>query len=641
LSFPAYPEYKDSGVEWLGEVPAGWAVSPLKRFLSRNDGGVWGDDPDGENETVVLRSTEQAVDGRWQIEEPATRTLNSRERDSALLRVGDLVVTKSSGSSLHIGKTSLVDEAVATLGACYSNFMQRLRVSSDCNPRFVWFVMNNPIARGQFDLLSNSTTGLANLNATILGEVRLAFPSPDEQRQIVDFLDRETVKIDAAVAAQERLIALLAEKRAATISHAVTKGLDPDAPMKDSGIEWLAHIPAHWETRRTGRMLTHRKNLVGEQADEYDLLSLTLRGIIRRDMNNPEGKFPASFVTYQEVEPGDLVFCLFDVDETPRTVGLSEFPGMITGAYDVFTPSDALLGRWLYRFYLHHDREKSLKPFYTGLRKVIRTPTFKSIPLPVPPRDEMESILDKLDAMEDEFQRATLLAKSSIRLLKERRAALIAAAVTGKIDVRGDVTADNVVSLDEYRASVGAVAIAKLGKMGRMAVMKAGYLAEAYAGMHELRGHYERNAAGPYCSSVVRGMERGAGDRHGITVRESEGKASYDLPVRFEVPAAELRDRFGIDRANRFLSLMTELSGFSREGVEAIATLYAAWNDLLANAGEVSDDAVHREVLDNWHPEKRDRFNAERLAYWMDWMRRNGVVPDGTAPRTDHQDSLI
>ena len=102
-----------------------------------------------------------------------------------------------------------------------------------------------------------------------------------------------------------------------------------------------------------------------------------------------------------------------------------------------------------------------------------------------------------------------------------------------------------------------------------------------------------------------------------------------------------MRDRFGIDRANRFLSLMTELSGFSREGVEAIATLYAAWNDLLANAGEVSDDAVHREVLDNWHPEKRDRFNAERLAYWMDWMRRNGVVPDGTAPRTDHQDSLI
>ncbi len=628
MSFSTYPEYKDSGVEWLGEVPVDWTVSPLKRFLARNDGGVWGDDPDGENETVVLRSTEQAVDGRWQIEEPATRTLNSRERDSALLQVGDLVVTKSSGSSLHIGKTSLVDEFVANLGACYSNFMQRLRVSSDCNPRFVWFVMNNPLARGQFDLLSNSTTGLANLNATILGEVRLAFPSTDEQRQIVNFLDRETAKIDAAVAAQERLITLLAEKRAATISHAVTKGLDPDAPMKDSGIEWLGQIPAHWDAKRL-RFLCKIETGDGDTQDAVE-----------------DGDYPF-FVRSPNVE--GINRYSFDCEAVMTSgdgAGVGKIYHHYVGKFTahqrvyVFHGFQGILPRLVYHYFKAYFARVTLQGTAKSTVESLRRPMLADFWIVVPDESEQAAVLDFCEAAEQKYRSAIERCEEGIRLLRERRAAFISAAVTGKIDVRGEVTADNVVSLDEYRAAVGAVAIAKLGKLGRMAVMKAGYLAEAYAGMHELQGHYERNAAGPYCLGVVRGMERGAADRHGITVRESEGKASYDLPASFEVPLGELRERFGIDRANRFLSLMTELSGFSREGVEAIATLYAAWNDLLARNGDVTDDAVHHEVLENWHDEKRAKFDTEKLAHWMNWMRRNGVVPDGTALRTDHQTGL-
>ncbi len=217
---------KDSGVEWLGEVPIHWEVSPFKWLLDRNDGGVWGDDPDGTDDTLVLRSTEQTVDGQWRLENAATRKLSATERAAALLESGDLVVTKSSGSSLHIGKTTLVTDEIAQLGCCYSNFMQRLRMKPSFSPLLAWYILNNDIARLQFDLLSNSTTGLANLNGTMIGQMMLAIPPGEEQTAIATFLDRETSKLDTLMTEARTAITLLQERRTALISAAVTGQID-------------------------------------------------------------------------------------------------------------------------------------------------------------------------------------------------------------------------------------------------------------------------------------------------------------------------------------------------------------------------------------------------------------------------------
>lgn len=248
--YKAYSEYRNSGVAWLGKTPSTWTLAPLKWFIERNDGGVWGDDPDGENDTLVLRSTEQTVDGFWKMEDPAPRKLSTSDKEFALLRAGDLVVTKSSGSSLHIGKTTIVTDEIERLQCCYSNFMQRIRTSRLLLPKLAWYVMNNELSRAQFDFLSNSTTGLANLNGTMVGQIVLAIPSEVEQQAIINFLDHETAKIDALIEKQQRLIELLKEKRQAVISHAVTKGLNPNAPLKDSGVEWLGEVPAHWVSTR-------------------------------------------------------------------------------------------------------------------------------------------------------------------------------------------------------------------------------------------------------------------------------------------------------------------------------------------------------------------------------------------------------
>jgi type I restriction enzyme S subunit len=217
---------KDSGVEWIGEVPEHWIVSPFKWQIERNDGGVWGVDPDGTDDTIVLRSTEQTVDGRWRIDDPARRKLSTAEKNAALLAEGDLVVTKSSGSALHIGKTTIVTPEIAAMGCCYSNFMQRIRTRPSFKSMLAWYVMNSDIVRLQFDLLSNSTTGLANLNGTMIGQVLLAIPPVSEQTAIVSFLDRETARIDLLIEKVQLSIDLLKKRRSALITAAVTGQID-------------------------------------------------------------------------------------------------------------------------------------------------------------------------------------------------------------------------------------------------------------------------------------------------------------------------------------------------------------------------------------------------------------------------------
>jgi len=221
---PSVP-MKDSGVEWLGATPAHWEVKPLKALLCRNDGGVWGDEFDDEG-VIVLRSTEQTVDGNWKIDNPARRKLTIREASAGRLALNDLVVTKSSGSELHIGKTSIVDERVAGLGCCFSNFMQRLRIAPPSIPRLYWYFLNCPVAREQLVYLSSTTTGLGNLNGSILGAIRVPVAPEPEQRAIAAFLDRETAKIDALIARVREAIERLKEHRTALISAAVTGKID-------------------------------------------------------------------------------------------------------------------------------------------------------------------------------------------------------------------------------------------------------------------------------------------------------------------------------------------------------------------------------------------------------------------------------
>lgn len=189
------------------------------------------------------------------------------------------------------------------------------------------------------------------------------------------------------------------------------------AEYREVNLPWLKAVPAHWEIRRNKNIFTEQKEIVGERSADYTLLSLTLNGIIPRDMDGG-GKFPESFDKYKIVKNGDMAFCLFDIDETPRTVGLSGYNGMLTGAYTIMRVSN-INARFIYYYYLALDNGKMLRPLYTGLRKTININTFQSTKVPVPPREEQDQIVRFLDWKVSSINMLINIKQEQLRKVKE------------------------------------------------------------------------------------------------------------------------------------------------------------------------------------------------------------------------------
>ena len=446
MSFPRYEHYKDSGVEWLGEVPAHWDVTQFKWQIAKNDGGVWGNDPDGTDDTFVLRSTEQTVDGRWNLDDPALRKLSKGEKADCLLAVGDLVVTKSSGSSLHIGKTTIVTPDVAKIGCCYSNFMQRIRVAASFDARLAWYIMNNEVARRQFDLISNSTTGLANLNGTMIGQILVTVPPTNEQVSIIDFLDRETAKLDALITEQRTLIDLLKEKRQAVISHAVTKGLDPDVAMKDSGVEWLGEVPAHWTVVPIKHLVV--ESVAGPYGASLTKSMYTTSGyrVYGQQQVIPDdftvGDYYISEDKYEEMRrytvfEGDVLVSVMGTIGKVAVVPPNAEPGIINPRLVRYRCGRQIRPRFLQRVLMCEMHQEHLNFEAKGsTMDGLNMTTLAKVPIPVPPVEEQDKILEDLYKRVGWLDSLVNEAESAIILLQERRSALISAAVTGKIDVR-------------------------------------------------------------------------------------------------------------------------------------------------------------------------------------------------------------
>lgn len=200
------------------------------------------------------------------------------------------------------------------------------------------------------------------------------------------------------------------------------------AEYREVNLPWLKAVPAHWEIRRNKNIFTEQKEIVGERSADYTLLSLTLNGIIPRDMDGG-GKFPESFDKYKIVKNGDMAFCLFDIDETPRTVGLSGYNGMLTGAYTIMRVSN-INARFIYYYYLALDNGKMLRPLYTGLRKTININTFQSTKVPVPPREEQDQIVRFLDWKVSNINKLINIKKKEIKAIDALKRSTVSHAIT-------------------------------------------------------------------------------------------------------------------------------------------------------------------------------------------------------------------
>ena len=446
MSFPRYPEYKDSGVEWLGNVPRHWLVDRLKASIVSSKNGIWGDEPKwDENDIPCVRVADfDRRKLRVELTEPTIRNVTSREREGRILSSGDLLLEKSGGGeSQPVGCVVLYDDE--RLAVC-SNFVARVQLAHGLNSSFWRYVHAAAYAVRLTTGSINQTSGIQNLDQDRYFNERAPFPPHDEQVAIANFLDRETAKIDSLVAEQEKLIALLQEKRQAVISHAVTKGLDPNVPMKDSGVEWLGEVPAHWTVMpiRLAARLESGHTPSRSRPDWW------------KDCTVPW--FTLADVWQIRDGGADVVY---ETKELVSELGLANSSARLLPEGTVMLSRTASVGfsaimgvamattqdfaNWVCREKLRPEFLlqvfRSMKGEYRRLmmgstHNTIYMPDIQAFRFALPPLPEQLRIVDYIKEKASTFDDLISEAEVAVRLLTERRTALISAAVTGQIDVR-------------------------------------------------------------------------------------------------------------------------------------------------------------------------------------------------------------
>ena len=436
--YQKYAEYKDSGVEWLGEIPSHWASKPLKYLCTYNDDVLSETtSKDSEIQYVDIGSV-SAVDGISHIETMVFKDAPSRAR--RVVKDGDVIV---STVRTYLEAIAPIDNPPENL--IVSTGFAVIRPNNELYKGFASYCLR---AKGFIKEVVARSVGVSYpaINSSEL--VNIVIPSLDfkEQTQIANFLDHETAKIDSLIEKQQKLIELLKEKRQAVISHAVTKGLNPDVPMKDSGVEWLGQVPEHWEIPRLKQLVRYGSSISYGIVQPGDALEEGVPFIqttniskgsfkledFQKTSASIESNYPRSRLEGGEVILGirASIGAAFVVPMSFKGVNLSRGIARIL-------PIDFLSSDFLVWYFKSNAVDQ-----YWGLSKQgstfseVSIETVKELNVVIPPIKEQEAISEFLLIQSDKFNNLIEAATSQKQLLLERRTALISSVVTGKIDVR-------------------------------------------------------------------------------------------------------------------------------------------------------------------------------------------------------------
>ncbi|MDH0433744.1 restriction endonuclease subunit S [Aeromonas caviae] len=434
--YKSYPEYKDSGVEWLGTIPTHWEMWKLAHAYEvigsgttppTNEEGWFGDGipwvTTGELREIIIEQTSKCI------------TYEALNVFSALrVHPAGSVVIAMYGAT--IGRLGILGVNATTNQACC---VLTRSIHLDNKYVFYWLqAFRDDIVR------LSSGGGQPNINQEKVASLKISAPDERHQRTISAFLDYETARIDRLIAKQQRLIELLKEKRQAVISHAVTKGLNPNAPMKDSGVEWLGQVPEHWNVTKFG------------------FISNVVRGGSPRPAGDPElfdGDY-SPWVTVAEITKDEEVYLestesfltekgskqsrVFKrgtllLSNSGATLGVPKILSIDANANDGVVGFEKLSVNTEYAyFYLSTLTDNLRERIKQGSGQPnLNTDIVKSIVIPLPPSGEVEAILSEIKTHRITFSVLISKADTAIKLMQERRTALISAAVTGKIDLRG------------------------------------------------------------------------------------------------------------------------------------------------------------------------------------------------------------
>jgi restriction endonuclease S subunit len=617
---------------WPSSIRA--KLRPLKHLARFNPEVLSeGTDPDFEFEYIDIGGVtlEQGV-----RHTEAMRFEAAPSRARKPVRTGDVIV---STVRTYLKAVARID--ATHNGAVVSTGFAVLRPNADVDAGYLYRLCQaNPFVG---DVQAQSTgVSYPAINPSALAAIKVPLPDLNTQKAIAAYLDRETARIDQLIAKRSRFVELLREMRVAVVSRAVTRGINTNAEFKASGVDWLGAIPAHWQVVPPTALFTESK----ERARDGDqLLSATQKyGVIPlAEYEELEQRQVTLAVTNLEmrkhVEVGDFVISMRSMD---GGLERAHATGCVRSSYSVLKVGPSVEGRF-YGYLLKSSLYiQALRQTANFIRdgQDMNFGHFRKVRLPRLELDEQRAIADHIDAKTTRIDALVAKTERSIDLLREHRAALITAAVTGPGDIREKLPA---VATEPNRATwrviVGAEIVHRLPdnpKRARVKVHKLTYLAEAHLRIDGLQGNYLREAAGPLDRVLREETERGLEAAGYFRANQPDGTGTavtYTPLAKAGQHKAELDALLG-PKTDDLRSLIVMLADLDRRQTEAVATLYAVWNDALMD-GQMPDDAtIINGVLNNWHTEKGDKFTTADLTHWLAWMKRHNLIPRGQGPRT-------
>lgn len=419
-----YAGYKPSSVLWIGEIPSHWNLSVVKNGYNTVLGKMLCSDKVGPLDTYENYMC--AANIKWlgvNTEVSKQMWFSPIEKEQYLLQEGDVLIMEG-------GTAGTACIYHGEFAPCFiQNSVHKCTAKSGNLNTFLYYWLYASFYAGYVDSICNKAT-IQHYTSEKLANTPIAFPPVNEQAAIVEYLDTKVSKINSLIDEAKASIEEYKSWRASIIYEAVTKGLDKDVEMKDSGFEWIGYVPAHWQLIQNKHVMRKHRRICGTYKGQ-DIISLTMNGVTIRDLG-AGGKMPTTFDGYQFVYPGELLMCLFDIDVTPRCVGRVYNEGLTSPAYSCFVLNDGMNLDYYYYYYLMMDNTKELLHLAKNLRHSLTEEQLGQIKVPVPPVEEQIQIGKVLDEKTRMIDSLVSEKESLISDLETYKKSLIFEVVTGK-----------------------------------------------------------------------------------------------------------------------------------------------------------------------------------------------------------------
>lgn len=432
-------EMKDSGIAWLNNIPEDWNNETIRHLMVSRDGGAWGEEPgDDEKGTICLRIADFDYNkGRFKIcaeEDFTRRSYTTAQIERLSLEKGDILIEKSGGGEkTPVGRAVYYDGQYGSV--LFANFMERLRFDTQkIDPEYMEYWLRAWYACRCSPYYINQTTGIQNINLSLMiAKERVYFPKLEEQFSIVSYLDARSKEIDSIEAGIQSQIDVLEQYKRSVITETVTKGLNPDAGMKDSGIQWIGQMPAHWNCIRGKYILRYMQKPVKE---DDGVITCFRDGEVTLRSNRREDGFTMSDkeIGYQGIDVGDLV--VHGMDGFAGAIGISDSRGKASPVLNVLETDQNK------RYIMYYLRSMAYSDVFLALATGIRVRScdlrwnkLAELMYPVPTLEEQEKIVEHIDSVIKKTDEVIADKKEQLETIEEYKKSLIYEYVTGKKEV--------------------------------------------------------------------------------------------------------------------------------------------------------------------------------------------------------------